>query len=71
MIGLDQLLSFIFAWKSNHRLGGAVNVIQGFQNVLKSVAISGKVGSCNNLGTARPLKLGESRVSRTNLLIRT
>ena len=36
MIGLDQLLSFIFAWKSsNHRLGGAFNVIQGFQNVLK------------------------------------
>ena len=35
MIGLDQLLSFIFAWKSNHRLRGAFNVIQGFQNVLK------------------------------------
>ena len=30
---------------------------QGIQNVLKQVANSGKVGSCDNRGAARPLKL--------------
>ena len=38
-------------------------LVQGFQNVLKYAADYGKVGSCDNQGAARPLKLGGSRVA--------